>query len=83
MGNRMAGKGAMTVLIYEGAHVRMVFTLCFWALHWAGFFFSFFFFPYPRSCERVKDGGEMGHERRSWAAIVASLGSSMLAIKHQ
>lgn len=44
MGNRMAGKGAMTVLIYEGAHVRMVFTLCFWALHWAGFFFSFFFF---------------------------------------
>lgn len=56
----------------------MVFALCFWALHWAGFFFS-----YPRSSERVKDGGDMGHERRSWAAIVASLGSSMLAIKHQ
>lgn len=44
---------------------------------------GWFFFSYPRSSERVKDGGDKGHERRSWAAIVAFLGSSMLAIKHQ
>lgn len=80
MGNRMAGRGAT-----HGSYVRRspcTNGFCSLILGPAlGCFF--FFFLYPRSSERVKDGGDMGHERRSWAAIVASLGSSMLAIKHQ
>lgn len=79
----MAGKGATMVFMYEGALCTNGFSpFALLPCIGTGFFFSIHGF-YPRSSQRVKDGGEMGHERRSWAAIVASLGSSMLAIKHQ